>query len=65
MSTITTILTIIAMLLVVVFLARGLINMMRGGSGNFSNKMMQARIAFQALAIILIMLTLWLVQSGN
>ncbi|TCT28477.1 twin transmembrane helix small protein [Martelella mediterranea] len=65
MSTITTILTIIAMLLVVFFLARGLINMMRGGSGNFSNKMMQARIAFQALAIILIMLTLWLVQSGN
>jgi len=39
--------------------------MMRGGNGNFSNKMMQARIAFQALAIILIMLTLWLVQSGN
>lgn len=65
MSTFTTVLTVIAMLLVVFFLGRGLINMIRGGSGEFSNRMMQARIAFQALAIILIMLTLWLAQSGH
>ena len=30
----------------------GLRNMMRGGSGNFSNKMMQLRVLLQALAIV-------------
>ncbi|MET3600540.1 twin transmembrane helix small protein [Martelella mangrovi] len=57
--------TIIAMMLVVFFLVRGLINMMKGGSPQFSNKMMQGRIAFQAIAIVLIMFTLWLIQSGH
>ncbi|MBB4124297.1 twin transmembrane helix small protein [Martelella radicis] len=57
--------TIIVMMLVVFFLVRGLINMMKGGSGEFSNKMMQGRIAFQAIAIVLIMFTLWLIQSGH
>nr|WP_272212425.1 twin transmembrane helix small protein [Marinicella sp. W31]MDC2878340.1 twin transmembrane helix small protein [Marinicella sp. W31] len=57
--------TIIFMMLVVFFLVRGLINMMKGGSGGFSNKMMQGRVAFQAIAIVLIMFTLWLLQSGH
>ncbi|AJY45569.1 twin transmembrane helix small protein [Martelella endophytica] len=65
MSTFLTFVTVIVMLLVVFFLGRGLVNMMLGGNPRFSNKMMQARIAFQALAIILIMLTLWLAQSGH
>tara|TARA_B100000378_G_scaffold229700_1_gene194370 strand:+ start:435 stop:716 length:282 start_codon:yes stop_codon:yes gene_type:complete len=65
MSTVFVFATVIVMLLVVFFLARGLINMMLGGSPQHSNKMMQARVAFQALAIILIMITLWLMQSGH
>ena len=65
MSTFFIFVTVIVMLLVVFFLGRGLINMMLGGDSRFSNKMMQARVAFQALAIILIMFTLWLVQSGH
>ncbi|WP_180898661.1 twin transmembrane helix small protein [Martelella soudanensis] len=65
MSTVFVFATVIVMLLVVFFLARGLINMMLGGDPHHSNKMMQARVAFQALAIILIMITLWLMQSGH
>ncbi|HWK14863.1 MAG TPA: twin transmembrane helix small protein, partial [Rhizobiaceae bacterium] len=38
----------------------GLINMMRGGSGNTSNKLMQARVGLQFVALVLIMLALWL-----
>lgn len=65
MSTVFVFATVVVMLLVVFVLARGLINMMLGGSPQLSNKMMQARVAFQALAIILIMITLWLMQSGR
>ncbi len=39
--------------------------MMVGGSGNTSNKLMQARIVLQAVAIALIMLTLWLTGGGR
>ena len=35
-------------------LVRGLVNMARGGSGNLSNKLMQARVALQFLAVALI-----------
>ncbi|TPW31064.1 twin transmembrane helix small protein [Martelella alba] len=65
MSTFTIILLLIVMMLVVLVLGRGLVNMMRGGSGNVSNRLMQARIGLQALAIVLIMLTLWIVQNGH
>jgi len=44
---------------VAVVLVLGLINMMRGGSGNTSNKLMQARVALQFVALILIMAALW------
>ena len=44
---------------VVIVLIRGLANMLRGGSGVTSNKLMQARVALQAVALVVIMLALW------
>lgn len=55
---------IVVMLAVVVVLFTGLRNMMRGGSGNFSNKMMQLRVLLQALAIVLIAGALYLGRHG-
>lgn len=59
------ILAVAVMVAVVFVLIRGLINMMRGGSGNTSNKLMQARVALQFVAVVLIMLALWFSQAGN
>ena len=44
---------------VAVVLLLGLINMLRGGSGNTSQKLMRLRVLLQAIAIGVIMLTLW------
>ncbi|HLP69553.1 MAG TPA: twin transmembrane helix small protein [Rhizobium sp.] len=65
MSTFTTTLTLIVMGLVVLVLIRGLVNMMKGGSGNRSNQLMRMRILLQAVAIVLIMVTLWLTGGGR
>ncbi|MBC7310990.1 MAG: twin transmembrane helix small protein [Rhizobium sp.] len=65
MSTFTTVLTLIVMGLVVLVLIRGLFNMMKGGSGNTSNKLMRMRVILQAVAVALIMLTLWLTGGGR
>ncbi|NLS06609.1 twin transmembrane helix small protein [Rhizobium sp. P32RR-XVIII] len=65
MSTVTYILAIIVMGLVALVLIRGLFNMMKGGNPNLSNKLMQLRILLQAIAVILIMLTLWLTGGGR
>ncbi len=46
-------------------LIRGLWNLLKGGSGNTSNKLMQMRVALQAIAVALIMLTLWLTGGGR
>jgi hypothetical protein len=45
---------------VVVVLFAGLFNMMMGGSGNTSQKLMRLRVLLQAVAIGIIMITLWL-----
>lgn len=37
----------------------GLINMMRGGSPNRSQKLMRLRVLLQFVAIVVIMLTVW------
>ena len=37
----------------------GLVNMMRGGSPNRSQKLMRLRVVLQFIAIIVIMLTIW------
>jgi hypothetical protein len=65
MSTFTTILTVIVMGLVVLVLIRGLFNMVKGTDANKSNKLMQLRLVLQALAIALIMLTLWITGGGR
>ena len=50
------ILIIVALAAVVIVLVRGLFNMLRGGSGMTSNKLMQARVLLQAIALVIIML---------
>jgi hypothetical protein len=65
MGTFTYFAAIVVMFLVAVVLLRGLINMVRGGSPMTSNKLMQLRILLQAIAIGLIMLTLWLTGGGR
>ena len=65
MSTLTYILAIIVMGIVALVLIRGLFNMMKGGDANLSNKLMQLRVLLQAIAVILIMLTLWLTGGGR
>jgi hypothetical protein len=65
MATVFNILAIIVMVAVVAVLIRGLVNMMRGGSGNTSNKLMQARVFLQAVALILILLAVWFNRHGG
>ncbi|KOF17848.1 membrane protein [Ensifer adhaerens] len=65
MSSFVTGLTLFVMGLVAIVLIRGLLNMMRGGSSSKSNKLMQARVLLQAVAIVLIMLTLWITGGGR
>ena len=63
MSTVFNIFAIVVMMAVVAVLIRGLINMMRGGSGTTSNKLMQARVLLQFIALILIMAALYIAES--
>ena len=42
----------LAMAAIVIVLMIGLRNMVRGGDGNFSNKMMQLRVMLQFLALL-------------
>lgn len=65
MSSFTTVLTLIVMGLVVLVLIRGLFNMLKGTDANKSNKLMQMRVLLQAIAIALIMLTLWITGGGR
>jgi hypothetical protein len=65
MSTVFNILAILVMVAVVIVLGRGLINMMRGGSGVTSNKLMQARVALQAIALVLILLAAYYMRQGG
>ncbi|MDW5314968.1 twin transmembrane helix small protein [Rhizobium sp. PL01] len=58
-------LTLLVMGLVAIVLIRGLLHMAKGGDGNTSNKLMQARVFLQAVAILLIMLTLWITGGGR
>jgi len=45
---------------VAVVLLLGLVNMMRGGSGNTSQKLMRLRVLLQFIAIVVIMATIWI-----
>ncbi|TIW18650.1 MAG: twin transmembrane helix small protein [Mesorhizobium sp.] len=57
------ILAVIAMAAVLIVLVRGLINMMRGGSGVTSNKLMQARVMLQAVALALLLLVVYFTRK--
>ena len=48
---------------VAVVLALGLINMMRGGSPNTSQKLMRMRVLPQFIAIVVIMVTIWAMRG--
>ncbi len=45
--------------LVVLVLFAGLINMMRGGSSNLSQRLMRLRVGLQFLAIVVVMVVLY------
>ena len=48
-----------AVIAVAIVLVLGLVNMMRGGSPNSSQKLMRLRVLLQFVAIIVIMATIW------
>ena len=58
-----TILVPVAIGAVAVVLLLGLINMMRGGSGNTSQKLMRLRVLLQFVAIVVIMATIWIMRG--
>jgi hypothetical protein len=49
----------VAMIAVAVVLVLGLWNLLKGGSGNTSQKLMRMRVLLQGIAIALVMFTLW------
>jgi hypothetical protein len=50
----------VAILAVAIVLVFGLVNMMRGGDSNRSQKLMRWRVGLQFIAVIGIMTALWL-----
>ena len=52
-------LVLLACLAVAAVLLFGLVNMMRGGSANLSQKLMRLRVLLQFVAILLIMGIVW------
>ena len=44
---------------VAIVLVLGLVNMMRGGSPNTSQRLMRLRVLLQAVAVVVIMVTIW------
>jgi hypothetical protein len=50
----------IALAAVAIVLVLGLWNLMKGGSGNTSQKLMRMRVLLQGIAIALVMFTLWM-----
>ena len=59
----TTYLVPIAVAAVGVVLLLGLVNMMRGGSPNRSQKLMRLRVLLQFVAIIVIMAAIWIARG--
>jgi Hypoxia induced protein conserved region len=48
---------------VAIVLLLGLINMMRGGSPQLSQRLMRLRVLMQFIALIVIMLTIWVMRG--
>ena len=55
MNTLVTLATILAVAAVAVILGMGIWNMLKGGDGNLSQKLMRARVIAQAIAIAVLM----------
>jgi len=53
----------IAIVAVAIVLLLGLINMMRGGSPNTSQKLMRLRVLLQFVAIVVIMAAIWVMRG--
>ena len=65
MQTIVNIFIILACAAVVVVLFLGLWNMLKGGSGNTSQKLMRLRVIAQAIAVILLMGAMFFFGRGS
>jgi hypothetical protein len=63
MATVFNVLAVLVMVAVVIVLIRGLVNMMRGGSGMTSNKLMQTRVLLQFVALVLIILAVYVTRK--
>lgn len=48
---------------VAIVLLIGLVNMMRGGSPHLSQRLMRLRVLMQFIALIVIMLTIWVMRG--
>jgi len=48
---------------VAVVLLLGLLNMMRGGSPNTSQRLMRLRVLLQFVAIVVVMATIWIMRG--
>jgi hypothetical protein len=46
---------------VAIVLILGLVNMMRGGSPNTSQRLMRLRVLLQFIAIVIVMFTIWVI----
>ena len=64
MESILNILIILAVAAVAVILGMGIWNMLKGGDGNLSQKLMRARVIAQAIAIVLLMGALFFFGRG-
>jgi hypothetical protein len=53
----------IAIVAVAIVLLLGLVNMMRGGSPNTSQKLMRLRVLLQFVAIVVIMAAIWVMRG--
>lgn len=59
-STLENLFVIVALLAVTIVLVLGLWNMMKGGSPSRSQSLMRLRVLLQGVAIVVVMLTIWL-----
>jgi hypothetical protein len=59
-STLQNLFIIVALLAVAIVLVLGLWNMMKGGSPSRSQNLMRLRVLLQGVAIVVVMLTIWL-----
>jgi Hypoxia induced protein conserved region. len=65
METLLNIAIALALLFVVIVLGMGLWNMLKGGPGNTSQKLMRLRVIGQAIAIFLLLGALFLFGQGR